>query len=371
MRIDINIAAMALLGAVFLIAFRGLERGDKLNSKFLYTSLIIIVELFLETTSCLINRHSQQWLIPLSVFLHACLYITAPILTYFWFVFIHSWIIPEGTISRRKNILLLIPIGINIILTALSPIYGLVFSVNSNNVYQRGPLFVLSASTAYFYLLYSLLLIIKQKQKIIKHEFVPLFLAGILPPLGGLIQTLFYGTLLMWSSAAFSLVIVYIYLQKRMIHLDNLTGAWTRGSFDYYISQRVKHKNNDEFGIIYIDMDGLKQINDMYGHFEGDYAIKTAVQLIKEPLRKTDIVARIGGDEFVVILDCKSKESLDKTIERINMCFIKYNEKSEKSYKLGCSMGADIFSMDYKSIEQFLHHVDSLMYENKKRKRSN
>lgn len=365
LRIDINIAAMILLGVVFLIAYMSLDRNDTLNRVFLRISLIIILELFFETTTCVINKRPEQWMIPISVLFHVCLFTTAPILTYFWYSLINALILSKDTKYVKTNIIMLIPLVINFILTVLSPVFSFVFFVDSSNVYRRGSMFIISAAITYFYMVLSLLIIIKNRRKIVKQEFVPLFIFGILPMAGGLIQTLFYGTLLMWSSTAFSLVIVYIYLQQRMVHLDSLTGTWTRGSFDYHISQRIKQKNFEKFGIIYVDIDGLKEINDRLGHAEGDYAIKTSIELIKSVMEKNDIIARIGGDEFVIVVDCDSNEMLDRKIEKMNFRFLQYNDNSDKSYRLGCSFGADIFDSRYNSIEQFLHHVDNLMYSNK------
>ncbi|MGB8450785.1 MAG: GGDEF domain-containing protein [Anaerocolumna sp.] len=371
MRIDINIAAMVLLGVVYLIACGRLDRQDILNKKFLSTSRIILLGILFETLTCIINRRPELWLIPVSVLMHIGVFVTAPILTYFWYIFIYSWIIPNTVISRKKQVLLLIPVVINAIITVLSPVFGWVFYITSSNIYHRGNLFVVSSAIIYFYLLYGLALVLKRRNKFIKQDFIPLFSYGILPIIGGLIQTLFYGTLVMWSSSAFSMVIIYIFLQQRMIHLDSLTGAWTRESFDNYIPQRMKQGTEDKFGIIYLDLDGLKQINDEYGHLEGDSAIKSAVQLLKSVLRKKDIIARLGGDEFVIVVDCNTNEFLDELIEKINTRFIQYNEGSEKKYKLECSIGADIYSDNFSSVEQFLHHVDNLMYSHKRMKKTN
>lgn len=368
LRIDINIAAIVLLGFVLWMAYNRLDKMDLLNKKFINTSMIIIIEILIETITCILNGRPEQGMIHASNFMHICLYVTAAILTYCCYTFIYSWIMPRGEIPIRRKILLLIPVALNSVITVLSPMYGFVFYINSSNEYQRGPYFYLSGLIIYFYLVISLVLIIKQRKKIIKQEFVPLFLVGLLPILGGIVQTLFYGVLLMWSSVAFSLVIIYNFLQQRMIHLDTLTGAWTRESFDYYLSQRIKQRDSFQFGAIFMDLDGLKQINDEYGHLEGDCAIKSTVQLVKGLLRKTDIIARLGGDEFVIILECKSKEVLDKMIERINACFAQFNETSKKQYTLECSFGADMFHSKFHTVEQFLNHVDYLMYKDKKRK---
>jgi diguanylate cyclase (GGDEF)-like protein len=369
LRIDINIVAMILLGIIALMAYKRLDIEDYMNKMFLRNSVIILIELFFETLTCIINKRPELWLIPITNFLHICLYITGPVLTFSWLAFINSWVYPQRNHSKKKNFIIFIPVILNAILTLLSPIYKFVFYISSSNVYFRGRLYIVSAFIIYIYICYGFIIILKQRKKMVKEEFLPLFAFGFLPILGGLIQSQFYGILLMWSSAAFSLVIVYNLLQQRMIQLDNLTGTWTRGSFDYYISQRLEQKNNSGFGVIFVDIDGLKQINDQYGHFEGDQAIRTSIKLIRNGLKKTDIVARFGGDEFVVISDCKSQEDLFNTTKNIKKYFLEYNEEAGKKYKLDCSFGADIFDTNNSNIDQFLDHVDKLMYQNKQKKK--
>ena len=228
---------------------------------------------------------------------------------------------------------------------------------------------MLSSVITYFYMIIGFVLVVVNKRKIIREEYVPLIIFGILPILGGILQTLFYGILLMWSSTAFSLIIVYLYLQQKMIHLDKLTGTWTRDSFDYYISKRLTQKNDEQFGIIYVDIDGLKSINDQYGHLEGDYAIKMVISIIKSKLSMSDIVVRLGGDEFVIVVNCQEVGPLDKIVEQMKNGFLAYNKTSEHDYIIDCSFGADIFSTKYENIEAFIRHVDELMYESKKYKK--
>lgn len=367
-RIDINIVAMILLIAVFIIAYHRLDRKDSLNRRFLSVSVIIVIEILMETITCLINGQSGQLLQVLSGTLHTILFITAPILTCSWFFFIRKWILPDLAVSAKERILLLTPVILNSFLALLSPIFGWIFFITSSNLYLRGSFFIVSAGITYFYLLYALTLIEKNKDQIMKHEFLPMLGVGILPILGGLAQTLFYGILLMWSSTAFSLVLVYIFLQQRMIHLDYLTGAWTRESLNNFMSRKLKKGVDAVFGAIYLDIDGLKQINDQFGHLEGDIAIQTTIDLIKTTLRKTDVIARVGGDEFIIVVNCKSMDTLEKMIERIKAKLIAYNKKSGKEYHLECSFGADVFHSSESSIEQFIHKIDALMYSDKKRK---
>lgn len=370
LRIDINLVAMVLLGITCLIACGRLDMKDQLNRAFLVSGVIIILELLFESTTCIINGRPEPWAVPVSAVLHICLFSVAPVLAYFWFLMIRHWVVSEDKTSRRKNLLLLIPAAVNLILVLLSPGYGMVFYLDSDAVYHRGPSFIVFVLVVYFYFLCSVVLICLRREKVVKEEFIPLLIVGILPMIGGILQSMFYGLLLMWSSAGFSLIVVYIFLQQRMVHLDDLTGAWTRGTFEYVLSRKARRKKNDVFGLILLDMDGLKAINDRYGHFEGDYALKTTVQLIKSVLRKGDIIARTGGDEFLIILDCDSRERIDQTIERIEMTLKQHNETTKKDYRLECSIGAELFDSGFTDVDHLMRRVDELMYINKRSRKS-
>lgn len=371
LRIDLNLAAMIMLGIVCLIARNRLDLNDRLNKAFLLSGVFVLLEMFFETATCILNGRPETWAAPVSIFLHVCLFGAAPVLTYYWYRMISLWIVPEDKVSNRMNFILAVPAAVNLVITLLSPLYGLVFFIDSVNVYHRGPLFPLSILIIYFYFLYSFTLIVLQRKKVVKEELIPLLILGILPVIGGFLQTLFYGILLMWSCAGFSMIIVYIFLQQRMVHLDDLTGAWTRGTFESFLAKRAKPGRDTAFGLILIDIDGLKMINDRYGHLEGDYALRTTVQLVKSVLKKNDIIARTGGDEFLILLDdCKSKEQIDQTVREIHLTLSQYNEAAKKEYMLECSMGAEIFDTEFADVDQLMACVDKLMYQNKKAKKS-
>lgn len=371
LRIDINLIAIVLLGVVLYIASRRLDKQDAINKTFLTVSRIIGIQICFETITCIVNRRPELWLIPVSVAFHICLYITGPILTYYWFIFVRNMVAKGRTVKSRWDILLVVPAGINAVLTLLTPLYPLVFFVSADNVYQRGPLFFVSAAMVYTYLVIGFVLVIKSKRKLVRQEFLPLMILSILPTVGGIAQMLFYGTLLMWSCSAFSMVIVYILLAERMVHLDYLTGTWSRQSFDYFLSQRIKHNSSGKLGIIYVDIDDLKHINDDHGHAEGDAALKAVISSIKSVIRRNDIISRLGGDEFAVVLNCEdcTQEMLEHTIGRIEAALVVYNHESGKPYSLQCSFGADIFNPDTCSLEQFMHSIDTMMYNSKKQKK--
>lgn len=368
LRVDINIVAMVMLLLVYFLAYHRLEKQDALNKLFFQVSILIIHELFLETLSCIINKRPELWLISVSNLIHICLFTLAPILTSYWYFLIRKIIFPNEEIFKKRYYLLLLPVAINFVLVILSPIYHFVFYIDSSNTYHRGSLYLLAALFSYGYIVYGLIIIFINKKKLPKQDVSLLLVFNGFSISGGIIQTLLYGPLLLWSCAAFSLVIAFIFIQQRMVHTDVLTGAWDRGSFDYFISQKIQY-NDKKFGLIYVDMDHLKDINDNYGHMEGDYAIKMAVSIIRGEIHKNDIIVRLGGDEFLVILDCDTREALNITIDRIETSFQLFNHNSTKRYQLECSLGADIFDPRSNHMDQFIHHIDTLMYQNKNDKK--
>lgn len=369
LRIDINLVAFFILGIIFLMAKKRLDSNDPFNQAYLKIVPIILIQLILEAFSCVINKQVGQFYLIISYLIHMFLFTVGGIIGCRGYVLVRKLILPNQSLSKKKQILFHLPFLFNTLIVLLSPIYHLVFYITKNNVYQRGNFYVVSAAIIYFYLVCMLALIIKNKSKLGEHEFILLVVFCLLPIIGGVIQVIFYGTLLMWSSTAFALVVMFSYLQQRMVHLDYLTGVWSRGSFEFYIKKRLSDHDNDKLGIIYCDIDKLKEINDVYGHFEGDLAIKTATKIFKNSIRKTDIIVRMGGDEFIIVLESVTIGILESTLDRIHQAFENYNHISDKSYELSCSFGSDILNSNFETIEQFIHHVDILMYENKKLKK--
>lgn len=150
--------------------------------------------------------------------------------------------------------------------------------------------------------------------------------------------------------------------------LDELTGISNRRGF----IKLAKHsldmcaRQNIPASLVYFDLNEFKQINDKYGHAEGDSALIYFSNQLINTFRNSDLVARIGGDEFVALLTDTSKEPAEKTIERLQNSINQYNEDPHHVYQLSFSDG--ILNIDHEknlSIETLLSMADSLMYEKK------
>ena len=148
---------------------------------------------------------------------------------------------------------------------------------------------------------------------------------------------------------------------------DELTGILNRRGFNEFSQNAIK--SLDEKTMVctmVIDMDGLKHINDAYGHNEGDFAIKTAAHMITECCRSGEIAGRAGGDEFYIYASDYSQEKLDRFNQELLRLCSEFNSGASRPYRIEMSCGSFLCETDKNgSIEDFLKISDERMYEHK------
>ncbi len=153
---------------------------------------------------------------------------------------------------------------------------------------------------------------------------------------------------------------------------DEMTQLYNRRGFITFSLSRLVHlkRSSIETVLFFIDMDGLKKINDTHGHKAGDSAIKICAQLIEESLREEDIIGRMGGDEFTVLASQVSKQQTEDIINRLRSAFEQFNKNSSLDYSINCSVGAcALLNNSENAFELALQQADELLYEEKERKK--
>ncbi len=146
---------------------------------------------------------------------------------------------------------------------------------------------------------------------------------------------------------------------------DHLTGVPNKAYFDATL-KRIQSKGQRPVSVLVCDMDSLKAINDRYGHAKGDEALKIAAELIKSSLRKDDFIARVGGDEFAVILPGAGKDEALRIVERINKTFANHDPGGRPSL-ISISIGQSTVYDTETSLEDALNWADKDMYSRKQR----
>ena len=155
---------------------------------------------------------------------------------------------------------------------------------------------------------------------------------------------------------------------SRLAETDPLTGAFNRRAFERRLvderarAERYKHT----YSLALIDIDHFKQVNDTYGHGVGDEALKCLVQTVENTIRKTDVLGRMGGEEFAILLPAtdpiKALPMLDRVREEISEIKI---QTDEGMLTFTASFGVAISNMSEESIEELFARADAALYLSK------
>ena len=234
------------------------------------------------------------------------------------------------------------------------------YVITDQNVYERRPF----SYVYYFVILYyciSSYLVARRYEKengALSFFNIRMFLLPII--LGAGLQFMFYGLSLAWLSAAVGLVGLFMMQQNEMSYVDTLTDTYNRQYMNLILSAWIR-KGKGFVGAM-MDMDGFKQINDYFGHSEGDKALRNMADILKNARKGHELVFRFAGDEFVVLKLVSYSDDLSAYIKEVNNQLDIFNSSGNK-YRLGMSYGISHF--DHGSVDSFMRDLDNRMYEMK------
>ncbi|MBP0591231.1 sensor domain-containing diguanylate cyclase [Paraburkholderia sp. LEh10] len=153
---------------------------------------------------------------------------------------------------------------------------------------------------------------------------------------------------------------------------DELTGLSNRRGFEALAQHAIRlcKRAQKPASLLFFDLNGFKQINDVHGHAEGDRALIAFATVLRTTLRDSDVIGRLGGDEFVVLLSDSDEDGTMQTIERLRHQLHIYNQSAQADYHLHCSVGTATYAPDSAlSIDELLARADGAMYANKRAQR--
>ncbi len=157
---------------------------------------------------------------------------------------------------------------------------------------------------------------------------------------------------------------------KRESYVDSLTGLNNRTYFERIMERLQADTGAFPMVLMVMDMDNLKEINDSFGHTQGDEYLELAGYLLKKCVRREDTLARIGGDEFAVILPQADEETAKKLEKRIIRTVRKENERRNFQVPLSLSLGFTVAHSPKENLEDVFDSADAAMYRQKQRKKA-
>lgn len=153
---------------------------------------------------------------------------------------------------------------------------------------------------------------------------------------------------------------------------DELTSLYNRRGFLKLFQKNIKYadRHNKGLALFFVDLDGLKWINDTLSHNDGDMALIETANILKLTFSYNDVISRIGGDEFAIISLDSDPQVAEKKIKKLMINQEALNNTKKYDFKLSISVGISYFdSASPTSIDELMSQADELMYENKNRKK--
>ncbi len=159
---------------------------------------------------------------------------------------------------------------------------------------------------------------------------------------------------------------------RAMSLVDELTGLYNRRGFVAFAQQQLKvaHRTKRKVCVLFLDFDNLKKINDSHGHTAGDAALVETANILNMSFRESDVIGRIGGDEFAVMAMEVPPNCIEVLSRRLKENIILRNAKDNQDFQISISMGVSRYDPEFPCpLKELLAHADRLMYEEKQAKK--
>ncbi|GAA0110082.1 GGDEF domain-containing protein [Clostridium tertium] len=362
---QVNIMSLFTLFMLIFHSYVKLDMKKMSNKLFINICTLTSFILILEILKVFININILNYkFIYINKLVNTLLLIASPLPIYMWNKYLSIWISKKIINFKIKISYFEIPLIINTTILILNLKYNIIFSINSSNLYHRESFFIIPLLTCTLYYINSYLILLKERHNLSKDIYKFLHILYIFPIFTLVIQSLIPQYLLFWNSIATIFVFTYILVQQELLETDSLTEAFNRNYFNNFISKLNKlNINLSRLGAINIDLDEFKYINDTYGHQAGDEVLKDFVLILNKSFGKKSKIIRMGGDEFLVIIENTYPKEIESDLELLNSIIESHNSHSK--YTIKFSFAYCIYSDDFDNIYDFFNYIDNKMYQNK------
>ena len=277
-------------------------------------------------------------------------------LTLFLYYFVSKKELTKKKVNKIVAILVFCILSLVIINIKTSGIYY----IDDNAMFNTGKfafLLILMTSVTIYVIFY----IIRDKKSVITTlEKVVVIILCVANSSASIVQAFIPNTVLVSPILTLTLITIFNMLSNRITTADALTGAINRVTLNNILDNL---QMTSDFAIASVDMDDLKIINDTYGHSEGDFALTGLVRVVNTVIKTPDVIARIGGDEFVIVFNTSNENIIEGKLAAIEEERKRFNQEANKQYELKFSISYQINDGEtFKSAQEVLKTADNKMY---------
>jgi len=211
-------------------------------------------------------------------------------------------------------------------------------------------------------------MILYNRKKIRQGHLIPMLFFAVPTIISSVISILAYGIEINWAGTTLAIFIIYLFIQRQRLGTDYLTNLYNRRELNEYLENHIRgRRSNERFGIIMIDINQFKSINDHWGHIVGDEVLVAHSKILKSSFRSGEFSARYGGDEFIVVMRANSIDDVTAAVNRFIKSINQFNAINNNPWELSVSIGYDLYdpAIHDMNVDELLDHVDKLMYKAK------
>lgn len=364
LKFDINFFSAILLIVLYITMKLRNETYSTSSRLFFKLIWMVALLLMLEVLSWAYDGRPDYY--QLNYFLNFIFALSTSIVPCLWACYIDYHMF-ESFERLRARWFYVYPFVLNALLLGINFYKPIIFSVNAQNVYSREPGMLLMAFINLSIFVHISSIAYKERKRIQKEVVWVILLYVLMPVVVAFLQTALFGVFILWPTMAVSVVLTYIFLETVSTSRDYLTGLLTRSRVDGHLEYLINH--DKLFLLVMIDLDKFKEINDTYGHLEGDQALKQFAGVLSRTFVGERLIGRYAGDEFIVILEKHTRAQM-QTCMRAVQAQMK-SLYAEGSLKFEVSFSYGYFERESKKAATYTDVVgiaDESMYLQKKSK---
>lgn len=271
-----------------------------------------------------------------------------------------------GTRLSRMEDCIWFPSVINAVMVLISPINGLIFTVTKENVYSRGPLFIVFGIACICSLLGCIISVMRTTRKHERAQRIILYCILAYIFISNSVQVIWPQLHLTWTCNTVGLLLLYNFNNEHSTRYDTVTKFLNRKAYENELTQ-IEQKN--QAAVVMFDVDNFKNVNDKYGHAYGDYCLNRLAEIISDVFTGSGSCYRIGGDEFCYLSDKVDEDFVKDKLDELILKISALRSKDERIPMV--SFGYSFYHrLMGDKFEDVLIKADKQAYEYKSRRRS-